>query len=65
MGGHDGLMASRRTTYTIEELEEVAAGLRRLLDAIRNGSMTADAGTISRLEGALCALQALMEGLMS
>ena len=44
------------------ELEDLAAGLRRLLDAIETGSLTADAGTISRLEGAAAAVQALADG---
>jgi len=55
-------MASRRTTYTIKDLEELAAGLRRLLGAIEEGTLEADAGTISGLEGAAAAIQALAEG---
>jgi hypothetical protein len=55
-------MASGRTTYTVEELDELAAGLRRLLDSIKNGSLAADAGTISRLEGAAAAIEALAKG---
>jgi hypothetical protein len=55
-------MAHRRTSYTVEELEELAAGLRRLLDAIETGTLEADAGTIAGLEGARAAIQALAEG---
>jgi hypothetical protein len=54
-------MAHRRTSYTVEELGELAAGLRRLLDAIENGTLEADAGTISGLEGAAAAIKALAE----
>ena len=55
-------MASRRTTYTVEELDELAAGLQRLLDAIEKGTLEADAGTIAGLEGARAAIQALAGG---
>jgi hypothetical protein len=48
--------------YTVEELGELAAGLRRLLGAIETGKLEADAGTISGLEGAAAAIQALAEG---
>jgi hypothetical protein len=46
---------------TVEELDELVAGFRRLLGAIENGTLEADAGTISGLEGA-AAIQALAEG---
>lgn len=52
----------RRRLYTVEDLAELAKGLRRLLAAIEDGSMKADAGTISRLEGATAAIQALADG---
>jgi hypothetical protein len=52
----------KRRSYSVEELGELAEGLRRLLAAIEGGSMKADAGTISRLEGATAAIQALAEG---
>jgi hypothetical protein len=44
-------MAGRKA-ITRTELVEVAAGLRRLLDAIAARELTAPAGTASRLEGA-------------
>lgn len=49
--------------YSPEELAEVAAGLRRLLEAIASGDVTADHGTIARLEGAIVTLEALSKGL--
>lgn len=49
-------------SYTTNELVEVAAGLRRLLDAIARGDLTAEPGEINRLEGAAAALEALGEG---
>jgi hypothetical protein len=52
----------KKQSYTVEELEELAAGLRRLLRAIEHGTLEADAGTISGLEGAAAAIQALAEG---
>jgi hypothetical protein len=55
-------MAKREGAYSIQELGELAAGLRRLLDAIERQELTADAGTISRLEGAAAAIQALADG---
>ncbi len=58
----DEPMASRRTTYTTEELEDLAAGLGRLLGAIEKGTLEADSGTIAGLEGARAAIQALAEG---
>jgi hypothetical protein len=51
---------SRR--YSATELAETAAGLQRLLDAIAHGEVTADSGTVSRLEGAIAALEALSGG---
>jgi hypothetical protein len=41
---------------------EVAAGLRRLLDAITAGELAAPAGTVNRLEGAWLAVGALAAG---
>jgi soluble cytochrome b562 len=55
-------MANRRTSYTVEELRKLAEGLRELLGAIEDGMLAADAGTISRLEGATAAIQALAQG---
>ncbi len=58
-------MANRRTAYTVEELEELAAGLGRLLEAMAKGTLEADSGTIAGLEGARAAIQALAEGRIS
>jgi len=55
-------VARRRKAYSIQELGELADGLRRLLAAIEDGGLAADAGTISRLEGAAAAIQALADG---
>jgi hypothetical protein len=55
-------MPGQKRSYTVEELSELAAGLTRLLDAIKEGSMAANAGTIARLEGAASAIQALVDG---
>jgi hypothetical protein len=49
-------------TYSATELAEVAAGMRRLLDAIGAGELSADSGTVARLEGAAAALDALARG---
>jgi hypothetical protein len=57
-----GSVPKQKQSYTVEELEGLAAGLGRLLGAIENGTMEADAGTISGLEGAAAAIQALAEG---
>lgn len=40
-------------------LAEVAAGLRRLLDLIRAGELSASSGEVARLEGAADAIEAL------
>lgn len=56
------MVTAKKRSYTVEELGELAEGLRRLLAAIEDGSVKADAGTISRLEGATAAIQALAEG---
>lgn len=53
-------MSERRFSPT--ELAEVADGLRRLLGAVAAGEMTADSGTVARLEGAAVALEALATG---
>ncbi len=50
---------TKRTSYTVAELAEVAAGIRRLLGAVEAGDLTADAGTVARLEGAAAVLDAL------
>jgi hypothetical protein len=52
----------QKQSYTVDELRDLAAGLRRLLDAIQSGTLEADAGTISGLEGAAVAIEALAEG---
>jgi hypothetical protein len=57
-----GVVSTKRRTYTAAELADLAEGLRGILGAIEEGSLAADAGTISRLEGAVAALQALAEG---
>ena len=53
---------TERKTITRAELAEVAAGLRRLLDAIAEGNLTAPAGSVNRLEGAWLAVEALAGG---
>jgi hypothetical protein len=55
-------MSPRRRSYSTDELTEVAEGLRRILETIKDGSLSADAGTINRLEGAAAALEALGRG---
>ena len=42
-----------------EEVGEAAATIRRLLDAVADGTITADSGHIARLEGAIEALGVL------
>jgi len=59
--GQHGRVPKKRS-YTVEELGELADGLRGLLAAIEDGSLKADAGAIARLEGATAAIQALAEG---
>ena len=49
-------------SYSQLELAEMADGLRRLLDAIEGGKVTAPGGTVARLEGAVAALEALAKG---
>ncbi len=51
-----------RGAITRTELAAVAAGLRRLLDSIAAGDLSAPAGTINRLEGAWLAVEALAAG---
>jgi hypothetical protein len=53
---------TERKAITRSELATVAAGLRRLLDAIAAGKLSAPAGTVNRLEGAWLALEALAAG---
>jgi hypothetical protein len=53
---------ARRRSYSREELAEVAGGLRRILDAIARGELSAEPGEINRLEGAAAALDALSRG---
>ncbi len=48
--------------FATAELADVAAGLRRILAAIETGDLTADSGTVARLEGALAAIEALLVG---
>jgi hypothetical protein len=54
--------AAADRTYNATELAVVAAGMRRLLDAIAAGDLSADSGTVARLEGAAAALDALARG---
>jgi hypothetical protein len=49
-------------SFSRAELVELADGLRRLLDAIAAGELTAPSGTVSRLEGAWLAVQTLSKG---
>ena len=58
----NGAMTDRPTTFSAEELAEVAAGLRALLGAVETGELVADAGTVPRLDGAAVALEALARG---
>ncbi len=44
---------------TREQVQEIAAGLRRLLDAVASGELTAGSGTVARLEGAAVAFECL------
>jgi hypothetical protein len=44
------------------QLAELAAGLRRMLDSIATGKLTASSGTVSRLEGAWLAVETLSKG---
>jgi|GEM_PF-5786142 hypothetical protein len=53
-------MADR--TYSGADLQEMAEGLRRLLASIEAGEVTANSGTVARLEGAIAALEALATG---
>jgi hypothetical protein len=55
-------MPTKKRSYTVDELGKLADGLRGLLGAIEDGSLAATAGTISRLEGAAAAIQALADG---
>jgi hypothetical protein len=50
-----GTVPKQKQSYTVDELRDLASGLRRLLGSIEDGSLAADAGTISRLEGAAAA----------
>ena len=50
-----------RRRFSRQELADTAAGLRRLLDAIATEEITADPGTVARLEGAILALEALSD----
>ena len=59
LSGNDDPVANGRDSYSVEELAELASGLRRLLHAIETGELEADAGTISGLEGAWAAIEAL------
>jgi hypothetical protein len=49
-------------SYTATELREMAVGLGRLLATIEANEVTAHAGTVARLEGAISALEALANG---
>lgn len=49
-------------SFNRAELIELADGLRRLLDSITAGELTASSGTVSRLEGAWLAVETLSRG---
>jgi hypothetical protein len=55
-------VAKKPASYTAAQLAELAQGLRRLLRAIERDELTADAGTVARLEGAASTLEVLSEG---
>ena len=44
------------------QLAELATGLRKLLDSITAGELTASSGTVSRLEGAWLAVETISRG---
>lgn len=46
-------------TLRRSDIEEVAAGLRRLLDAVESGDLTAPAGLVGQLEGTVVGLEML------
>ena len=50
---------TEQSSYSTVELADLACGIRRLLDAIEVGELTADSGTVARLEGAAAVLDAL------
>jgi len=56
--GDDAEMSDE--TIPREQVEQTAAGLRRLLDQVADGTMTAGSGTVARLEGAVAALEGLL-----
>lgn len=56
--GDDASMADE--TIPVEQVEQTVAGLRRLLDQVADGTMTAGGGTVARLEGAVAALEGLL-----
>jgi hypothetical protein len=53
------VVAAGDDAIRVADIAELAAGLRRLLDSIQAGQITADSGVIARLEGAALALEAL------
>jgi hypothetical protein len=48
-----------RDSFNRSDIAEVSAGVKRLLAVIQSGEVSADAGRIARLEGAIAALEAL------
>ena len=51
-----------RKTVSRAELADLAAGLKRLLDAIEAGELSAGSGTRNRLQGAWLAIETLAAG---
>lgn len=56
--GDDAEMSDE--TIPREQVEQTAAGLRRLLDQVADGTMTAGSGTVAGLEGAVAAVEGLL-----
>src|SRR3954454_18533767 len=44
-----------------EQIEQTADGIRRLLEQVGDGTLTAGSGPVARLEGALAALDGLLD----
>lgn len=47
-------------TLSRGQVEEVAAGIRRLLAGVAAGQLTAGSGEVARFEGALSAMESLL-----
>lgn len=56
------MQSPRKRSYSTAELAEGAAGLRRLVELIDAGEMTAPKSVVYRLQGALLAFEALAGG---